>query len=210
MSDCPRCGLSLETPLACAGCGALLELGREPTPFEVLGLEPAFALDPAALRARLLRLSRLVHPDYFGAAQRDARERAERASAHLNQAFETLSDELARADWLIGALGGPREGELRDMPQAFLLDVLEWNEALEAVRSAPAGDEPRTRLAALASQLEAARGAALERLAAHLTPLPQRGAGALSLARRELNGLRYLRRTLEQIEALRLEQASAR
>jgi molecular chaperone HscB len=200
----------LATPLACGACTALLELEGAPSPFEVLGVERAFVLDPGALRRRLLELARLVHPDYFATADAATRARAERASALLHQAFETLSDEVARADWLIADLGGPREGELRDMPKPFLLEVLEWNEALEEARAEGATEAARARLQALGSQLGAARSEALERLRARLTPLPARGAEALREARRELNALRYLERALEQIEALRLEQATAR
>ena len=209
MSDCPRCGAHLATPLACGACGALLEIEGTPSPFEILGVPGNFALDSSALRKRLLELARLVHPDYFATADAATRARAERASALLHQAFETLSDEVARADWLIGDLGGPREGELRDMPKTFLLEVLEWNEALDEAREQGATDAARARLKSLGSQLSAARGEALERLRAHLTPLPARGAEALREARRELNSLRYLERALEQVEALRLEQATA-
>lgn len=210
LGPCPRCAAALETPLACGACGALLEPAGEPTPFALLGLEPGWSLDSDALRRRLLKLSRLVHPDYHGSADAARRELAELNSARLNRAFETLSDELARADWLIGARGGPAEGELRDMPRAFLLEVLEWNEALEEARAAAAGSPERARLEPLAATLETARAEALERLGARLEPLPERGAPALAEARRELNALRYLRRALDQIEALRLEQASAR
>ena len=209
MSDCPRCGAHLATPLACGACGVLLDVEGTPSPFEVLGIERSFALDPTTLRKRLLELARLVHPDYFATADAATRARAERASALLHQAFETLSDETERADWLITDLGGPREGELRDMPKAFLLEVLEWNEALEEAREEGPTDAARARLQALGSQLDSARDEALDRLRAHLTQLPARGTEALLEARRELNSLRYLERALEQVEALRLEQAAA-
>jgi molecular chaperone HscB len=199
----------LATPLACGACGALLEIEGAPSPFELLGIQRNFALDSGALRRRLIELARLVHPDYFATADAAIRARAERASAQLHQAFETLSDEVARADWLITDLGGPREGELRDMPKQFLLEVLEWNEALEEAREEGPTDAARARLQSLGSQLASARGEALDRLRAHLTPVPASGAEALLEARRELNSLRYLERALEQVEALRLEQATA-
>jgi molecular chaperone HscB len=179
------------------------------TPFEVLGLEPAYDLDQGALRKQLLKLSRIVHPDYFGHAEPGERVLAERNTALLNQAYDTLAHELSRADWLIEARGGPAEAELRDMPRAFLAEVLEWNEALDAARGARAASPERARLEALRGELEGARAQALRRLAARLTPLPEPGAPALADARAELNALRYLRRALDQIEALRLEQASS-
>jgi molecular chaperone HscB len=210
VSDCPRCGAPLATPLACGACGALLEVESAPSPFAILGLAPALEVDALSLRRRLLELARLVHPDYFATAEMSTRARAERASALLHQAFDTLSDELARADWLIADLGGPREGELRDMPKPFLLEVLEWNEALEEARAEGATGSARARLHALGSQLGEARDEVLGRLRSRLVPLPARGSEALREARRELNALRYLERALEQVEALRLEQAAAR
>ena len=210
MTACPRCGAELSTPLACDACGVLFRPGDDLGPFEILGLAPAWTVDAAALRKRLLALSRRTHPDFFADAEPQQRELAERNSALANQAYETLTDDLARADWLVTRLGGPREGELRDMPQAFLLEVLEWNEALEEARDAATGSPARERLGTLAHELESARAEALARLGGLLEPLPARGAPALAAARRELNALRYVRRTLDQIEALRLERASPR
>lgn len=210
MSACPQCGAELETPLGCTACGVLFSPEPEPTPFAALGLEPAMELDSADLRRRLLKASRLVHPDFFADAGEPQRALAEHNSALINRAFETLSDGVARADWLIGHCGGPREGELRDMPQAFLMEVLEWNEALEEARASAPGAPERERLGALRGELELARDAALLRLGELLRPLPPAGDSALADARRELNALRYLRRTLDQIEALRLQQASSR
>lgn len=178
------------------------------TPFELLGLPPAWEVDRSALRKRLLTITRLTHPDFFAGAAADQRELAERNSAAANRAHETLADDLARADWLVAWRGGPREGELRDMPQAFLMEVLEWNEALDDARATAPGSPARERLTALRDELDSARAAALARLGAHLDPLPDAGAPALAAARRELNALRYVRRALDQIEALRLERAS--
>lgn len=210
MSACPRCGAERTTPLACDACGVLSPPADALGPFEALGFAPAWKVDASALRKRLLALTRRTHPDFFADADAEQRELAERNSALANQAHETLADDLARADWLVTHLGGPREGELRDMPQAFLMEVLEWNETLEAARGAGPGSPARERLGALARELESARAAALARLGALLDPLPARGAPELVSARREINALRYVRRTLDQIEALRLERASPR
>jgi molecular chaperone HscB len=167
-------------------------------------------LDRDVLRRRLLELSRLVHPDFFADADPAQRALAERNSALLNRAFETLGDGASRADWLVTSRGGPREGELRDMPKPFLMEVLEWNEALEEARAAAPGSPPRARLAELRGTLEEAHAGGLTRLAELLAPGRGGEARTLADARREINALRYLRRTLDQIEALRLEQSGAR
>jgi len=76
MQPCPKCGAAVETPLACAACGALLSPSPPPTPFEVFALEPAWPVEREALRKRLLALTRAMHPDYFGTdpVQRELRQ----------------------------------------------------------------------------------------------------------------------------------------
>jgi molecular chaperone HscB len=204
---CPRCDHELGFPVGCVRCGVPLALADGLTPYDLLGLEPGFELDERELRSRLLRASRIVHPDFFGTAPADVRELAERASASLNRAFALLSDPVERADWLILHLGGPAEGAERAMPKAFLAEVLEWSEVLAEARAA-SGQDPR--LAALERELLERRGAALATLRALLVPLPAPSSPALADARRELNAVRYLERALGEVESLRLLRAETR
>jgi len=132
---------------------------------------------------------------------------AERNTAELNVAEGLLSDDASRADLLVKWLGGPDELAERQMPQAFLLEVLEWNEALDEARTAPPGSPARAALDELEQRLSAERRLALERIAQRLAPLPAPGAAALTDVRRELNAVRYLERTLSTLSKLRLEQA---
>lgn len=208
MTTCPLCEAALESPLCCTSCKALLEVSTEPTPFEALGLELRWDLDKKQLQQSLLRFTRLMHPDFFAAAEPEERERAERGSALLNEAFEVLSDDIARASWLVEARGGPSESEERQMPQAFLMEVLEWNETLEEARESAAGSDERAALPAFAQNLKNERAELLEAMGRKLTPLPEEGAPALAEVRRDLNAVRYLDRALTELESLRLESAA--
>ena len=209
MSRCPRCSAVLETPLGCLACGALAPLGgSDPGPFEILGIAPSFAVDVQDLRRRLLRLSRMTHPDFFATAAPDERQRAERATAMLNAAYATLTDDAARAEHLVLSLGGPDENAERAMPPAFLEEALEWNEAIEAAKAG--GEGGRDPLRALRETLEGKRAEALEAAGGSLDPLPPHGSPKLTEARRALNVVRYVDRALGEIEALRLSRAEAR
>jgi molecular chaperone HscB len=207
---CPKCGQELETPLGCSSCGVLFSPQPSPGPFEVFGLAPAFAIDAKALKQRLLKLSRLLHPDYYAASDATTRATAERNTALLNESYELLADPVQRADWLVRSLGGPAEGEQRGMPKAFLVEVLEWNETLDAARESQPGSAQRAALAQLDTTLRGQREDTLKTLGALLTPLPPRAAPALPEARAQLNALRYLEKTLADIEALSVEQATTR
>jgi molecular chaperone HscB len=201
---CPSCGAELSTPLVCEACGALLAPGTPPTPFEALGLAPAYALDVGAARRRLLALSRAAHPDFHANAGDETRRRAEDNTAALNAAFRILSDDVRRADWLVRALGGPGEDEERAMPAAFLHEVLEWNEAIEAARDAEHDSAARAELATLATRLEGERAGSMQRIGSALDPLPATGSPALRKVRQELNAVRYLDRALREIRELSL------
>ncbi len=178
-------------------------------PFAVFGLAPGFALDASALRKKLLRLQRGMHPDYFGGADESQRELAIRNTAELNAAFEILADAVRRADWLVQSLGGPGENEERQMPQAFLMEVMEWNEMLEEARESEPGSPAREAATKLGATLDDERGRLVRSIEAGLTPLPENRPERLVEVRRALNAVRYLDRALEQIEEIRLESASS-
>jgi Fe-S protein assembly co-chaperone HscB len=202
MSDCSACGADLETPLGCNACGVVLDPGEEPGPFVVFGLEPTWEIDETDLKRRLRRIGRVVHPD-FHAGVPEQRALAERNSACLNHAFEVLLDPFLRADWIVQRLGGPTEQDERQMPQAFLMEVLEWNEALDEADGAPEGSPAHAELERLAKVLHHEHETRLAALGARLTPLPAEGADELLVVRQELNAVRYLSRTLFRIRDLR-------
>ena len=214
-APCPSCGAALETPLCCTSCGTLFPVAGEPDPFELLGVPRKFDLDKALLRRRLRTLSRRMHPDFFGTAGDQQRALAERNTAALNEAYEELSGDLRRADGLVRRLGGPDEQAERQMPQEFLMEVMEWNESLEELRSAEPSTEPPSggpaagELDSLEAQLNDRHDQTLAEVGRLLTPLPEPGTPALGEVRRLLNALRYLQKTLSEIEALRLTRANS-
>ncbi len=203
MPSCTACGAALASALVCEACGALQRVEAPIDPWLALGLAPGYALDRRRLKERLLALQRRMHPDFFGGAAPELRALAERNTAELNAAERLLANDAARADLWIRRAGGPDEGAERQMPKAFLMEVLEWNETLEAARQAPPMSPERAQLEPLELSLKAEHVAALGRVAAHLN------AGAPALARQELNAVRYLERTLETLRELLLEQAKS-
>jgi molecular chaperone HscB len=206
-NHCKSCAAPLASALVCEACGVLQPVEAPVDPWAALGLPVGFALDARLLKQRMLALQRRMHPDFFGGATAEDRALAERNTAELNVAEGLLSDAASRADLLVQRLGGPDELAERQMPQAFLLEVLEWNETLDEARTAPPGSPAREALDELEERLTAERRLALERIARRLAPLPAPGAAALTDVRRELNAVRYLERTLSTLSKLRLEQA---
>lgn len=147
-------------------------------------------VDPVTAKKRLRRYTRLVHPDFYATAGEEQRARAEAHNARLNAAFDLIIDDMARADWIVQHLGGPTEKELGAMPQAFLMEVMEWNEILED--NAPGSQC----LQNLSQELREHRDSLMGSVIAALTPLPEAGAAVLLDVRKSLNALRYVDRAL--------------
>ena len=207
MRGCPACGARLETPLGCNACGVLLRPADDPSPFEVLGLEPTWEVNKTDLKKRLLRFSRLLHPDFHGISAADQKELAEANSARLNRAYEIVLDDFLRADWLVAHLDGPTHSDERQMPAEFLIEVLEWNEALDEAQASPPDSPERGALEQLVTTLNRQHEGLLAEIGRSLTPLPGRDGSLLSEIRRQLNAVRYLSRTLFRIRDLRFGEA---
>ncbi|MEM1448513.1 MAG: iron-sulfur cluster co-chaperone HscB C-terminal domain-containing protein [Planctomycetota bacterium] len=165
-------------------------------PFTILGLEDSMEVDPADLKKRLRRFTRLVHPDFYALEGTENLALAEENNALLNEAYDILSDDIRRADWLVRHLGGPSEKDLGGMPQEFLMEVMEWNEVLE---EAEAGSQA---LRTLEDELCAHRDRVTREIRTSLTPLPEHGAPALESTRKNINAYRYIDRAMQRIAGI--------
>ena len=100
--------------------------------FEFLDLPRNLAIDGKDLEKRFYALSRQLHPDLHSRKSQAEREQAEESTAVLNDAYRTLRDPIARAEYLL-KLEGFDIGEqtTKDVPPELLEEVFELNMALE-------------------------------------------------------------------------------
>lgn len=212
MSECSHCHEVLASPLACGACETLFAVSGELSPFDVFGLAPAARLDRSSLRKRLLELQRLMHPDFHGQAGSALQGIAEHNTAELNAAFEVLRDEAKRASYLVEYLGGPSESDERQMPQAFLMEVMDWNEALEELKAEveDAPDEVARRSADFRAELNLERARLIESVLDALeAQLESPDPAALAPIRQELNAVRYIDRAQDEANQIRLAAEAA-
>ena len=100
--------------------------------FALLGLPRHQALDRAELDERWRRLQAEVHPDRFAAEGAAAQRVAMQWALRVNEAYRRLKDPLTRAAYLCELAGVPVEAESNTaMPPAFLMQQMQWREALE-------------------------------------------------------------------------------
>ena len=162
--------------------------------FELFGLERRFAQERSAIDARWKELQREAHPDKFAAQGAAAQRVAMQWSVRINEAYQRLRDPLKRAAYLCELHGAPiRAEDNTAMPAAFLMQQMQWREALDEATGA-------AELDALEDETQAARGAALARCG-QLIDVRQDYAGAA----REVRSLMFIARFARDID-LRREQ----
>lgn len=167
--------------------------------FELLGLPVAFAIEPEALERAYLDLQSRVHPDRFASAGEAERRVAMQWATRANEAYRTLRSPLDRARYLLGLRGFDTGEESNTaMPPDFLMQQMEWREAVEAGRAGHDG----AALEAVRAELAAARREMQALLARALGGDRNYEAGC-SLVRK----LRFLDRLEEEIDEA-LEAAS--
>lgn len=109
--------------------------------FELFGVPERFAQDRAALDARWKELQKEAHPDKFAAQGLAAQRVAMQWSVRINEAYQRLKDPLRRAAYLCELHGAPIQAhDNTAMPPAFLMQQMEWREALEDASTPAAVD----------------------------------------------------------------------
>lgn len=162
--------------------------------FELFNLPMAFALDRGALDARWKDLQREVHPDRHAAADAQTQRQAMQWSVRINEAYQRLKDPLQRAAYLCELNGAPIQAENNTaMPPAFLMQQMEWREALEEAGSAATVED-------LADEVAATRRRMLAEL--QQTADVQRDWPALA---QQVRALMFVERFAQDVET-RLEQ----
>ena len=127
--------------------------------FELFGLPRRFAQERSAIDSRWKELQREAHPDRFAAQGAAAQRVAMQWSVRINEAYQRLKDPQRRAAYLCELHNMPiRAEDNTAMPAAFLMQQMEWREALEEAHTLAEMD-------ALEREVRQAHQAGLERCA---------------------------------------------
>jgi molecular chaperone HscB len=133
--------------------------------FALFGLAPRFDIDSGALDAAYREVQGRVHPDRFVNAPDAEKRVAMQWATRANEAYQTLKHPQKRAQYLCELHGVDLQTESNTaMPMAFLMQQMEWREALGEARAAKDG----ATLDALDAQVRAERKALLARVGTEL------------------------------------------
>ena len=162
--------------------------------FEIFAVPRGFAQDRGRLDQRWKELQRQAHPDRFAAQGAAAQRIAMQWLVRINEAYQRLKDPLRRAAYLCELHGAPiRAEDNTAMPADFLLQQMQWREALDEATEL-------VQLDSLQGEVEAAWRATVARLEQFIDQQRDWEAAA-----REVRTLMFITRFEQSIEQ-RLEQ----
>lgn len=161
--------------------------------FELFQLTPGFDLNIQQLSDRYRELQREYHPDRHAHKGEREQRLAVQATAHLNEAFDTLKQPLKRAQYLLKLRGVETGEETRQqLPGAFLMQQMELREALFEAGDAA---DPFAELECLESE---ARSLETEQYSQFNAAL---AANDLTTAEIAIRKLQFVNKLIKEIEA---------
>jgi molecular chaperone HscB len=111
--------------------------------FEFYGIPISFHPDQAAVKNKYYELSRKYHPDrYARAAGPELAEALHMASVN-NNAYKTLKDPDATMACILKLNGLLEDEEKYSLPPAFLMEMMDINEAVSDAEGDPANEDAR-------------------------------------------------------------------
>lgn len=160
--------------------------------FALFGQPVGFDLDIVRLDQTYRDVQREVHPDRFANAPDVEKRIAAQWAMQVNEAYRTLKSPLARGRYLLKLNGIDTEEESNTaMPVAFLMQQMEWREAVVAART----DHNEDALRQLADDKRAEERALFTLLAAQLSD-----PASMREARETVRKLRFLEKLGEEID----------
>ena len=105
--------------------------------FELYDLPLTFKVDETLLNKKFYALSRQYHPDFYVNESEDTQHQVLELSTLNNRAYKVLSDPLKRIEYILELHNMLAEEDKYTLPQDFLMDMMDVNEALMDLESDP-------------------------------------------------------------------------
>lgn len=124
--------------------------------FALFSLPETFAQEMSALENRYRTLVSECHPDRSAAGDETSKRLALQASTQVNEAWQTLKSPLARARYLLKLRGVDTQEQANTaMPMDFLMNQMQWREAIEDAEANKNIDQLETLNHELRAEIEA-------------------------------------------------------
>lgn len=98
--------------------------------FELFELPMSFEVDKKTLTSNYYALNKKYHPDNFSQASAAEQSQALSQSSEINKAYKTLKKKQSRIKYVLESCGVSFEEGKEKMPQEFLMEMMDINEAI--------------------------------------------------------------------------------
>ncbi len=98
--------------------------------FAFYGLPVGFNPDVSVVKQKFYELSKKYHPDFYINESQEKQDEVLELSTLNNKAYQLLRDPQQRLQYVLELKGLLQEGEGYKLPQDFLMEMMEINEAL--------------------------------------------------------------------------------
>ena len=115
--------------------------------FELYEIPIRFDPNQDLIKQKFYALSKKYHPDFYINESQEKQDEVLELSTLNNKAFQVLKDDQKRLHYVLQLKGQLVEGENYSLPQDFLMEMMEINEALMEL------DFDATKLATLRNQI---------------------------------------------------------
>jgi len=163
--------------------------------FAFYGLPVSFSPDPLAVKQKFYALSKQYHPDFYINESEEKQLEVLELSTLNNKAYQVLSDPVRLLPYVLELKGILTEGEHYMLPQYFLMEMMEVNEALMDLQLDPDSDK----LASLTREVEEVEKGITTRIAALSAGFEELDEARQESVLKELKGLYYRSKYLVRI-----------
>ena len=162
--------------------------------FEIFDVPVAVDVDMGRVNQLYRALQKTVHPDRFASDSEQARRIAMQQTSLVNQAFQTLKDPVARAQYILQLQGMDINAETdTTMDAEFLMEQMEFRESLTEVRDT---NDPLAKLDAMAVDLNKKLKQLMSNFADHVSD------NALDDAREDVRKMQFLVKAKKEVDEL--------
>lgn len=121
--------------------------------FELFDIPVQLKVNAASLSKKFFALSKQSHPDYYISESKEDQEEYLERSALINKAWKTFHSPEATIKYVLQEKGLLEEEEKYELPPAFLMEIMEINEALMDSEDQNTSDNLKPKIENLQSEI---------------------------------------------------------